>query len=134
LHRYQSPLLVLPWVFLGSCPRQLEDVTLKLKEELGVTILMNFQEGDVDMNPETMIQGLIPLTCPCMLPPAGRTTMLPQNVFLLHGLLENGHTVYVHCKADVDRSTTVVCGLLMFVLGWSKRKVHYFVTPRSVVV
>lgn len=36
--------IVLPWVFLGSCPRQLEDVTLKLKGELGVTMLMNFQK------------------------------------------------------------------------------------------
>uniref|UniRef100_A0A8C7LS99 Tyrosine specific protein phosphatases domain-containing protein n=1 Tax=Oncorhynchus mykiss TaxID=8022 RepID=A0A8C7LS99_ONCMY len=123
------------WVFLGSCPRQLDQVTLKLKEELGVTMLVNFQkEGDVvnifsgyyrdpgqDMTPETMIH----LYRDCRLRLWMR--ILPQNVFLLHGLLENGHTVYVHCKADVGRSTTVVC-LLMFVLGWSKRKEHYFET------
>lgn len=56
--------------------------------------------------------------------------MLPQAVFLLHGLLESGHSVYVHCNAGVGRSTAAVCGLLMYVLGWSMRKVQYFVAAR----
>lgn len=60
--------------------------------------------------------------------------MLPQAVFLLHGLLENGHTVYVHCHADGGRSTAAVCGLLMYVLGWSLRKVQYFVAARRPAV
>lgn len=69
------------------------------------------------------------------LPPAtGRVRMLPQAVFLLHGLLENGHSVYVHCNAGVGRSTAAVCGLLMYVLGWSARKVQYFVTARRPAV
>uniref|UniRef100_A0A8K9Y132 Tyrosine specific protein phosphatases domain-containing protein n=1 Tax=Oncorhynchus mykiss TaxID=8022 RepID=A0A8K9Y132_ONCMY len=132
---YYSPMSSL----LTSCPRQLDQVTLKLKEELGVTMLVNFQkEGDVvnifsgyyrdpgqDMTPETMIH--LYRDCRLRLWTADVMRILPQNVFLLHGLLENGHTVYVHCKADVGRSTTVVC-LLMFVLGWSKRKEHYFET------
>ena len=64
----------------------------------------------------------------------GRIRMLPQAVFLLHGLLENGHTVYVHCNAGVGRSTAAVCGLLMYALGWSLRKVQYFVAVRRPVV
>lgn len=60
--------------------------------------------------------------------------MLPQAVFLLHGLLENGHTVYVHCNAGVGRSTAAVCGMLMYVLGWSLRKVQYFVAGRRPAV
>lgn len=60
--------------------------------------------------------------------------MLPQAVFLLHGLLENGHTVYVHCNAGVGRSTAAVCGLLMYVLGWTLRKVQYFVAARRPAV
>lgn len=60
--------------------------------------------------------------------------MLPQAVFLLHGLLENGHTVYIHCNAGVGRSTAAVCGLLMYVLGWSVRKVQYFVAARRPAV
>lgn len=65
---------------------------------------------------------------------AGRIRMLPQAVFLLYGLLENGHTVYVHCNAGVGRSTAAVCGLLMYVLGWSMRKVQYFVAARRPAV
>ncbi|XP_035614089.1 laforin isoform X2 [Oncorhynchus keta] len=145
---------VLPRVFLGSCPRQVEHVTLKLKEELGVTAVMNFQtEGDMvnnssgcrrdpgqEMTPETMMHlyrdcGLAYVWIPTPdMSTEGRTRVLPQAVFLLHGLLENGHTVYVHCNAGVGRSTAAVCGLLMYVLGWSKRKVQYFVTARRAAV
>ncbi|XP_056437079.1 laforin isoform X2 [Gadus chalcogrammus] len=40
-----------PRVWLGSCPRQVEHVTIKLKHELGVTAVMNFQtETDVATN------------------------------------------------------------------------------------
>lgn len=69
-----------------------------------------------------------------ILPSAGRTRMLPQAVFLLYGLLKNGHTVYVHCNAGVGRSTAAVCGLLMYVLGWRLRKVQYYLTARRVAV
>lgn len=60
--------------------------------------------------------------------------MLPQAVLLLHSLLENGHIVYVHCNAGVGRSTAAVCGFLMYVLGWSLRKVQYFVTTKRPAV
>lgn len=39
---------VLQRVWLGSCPRQVEHVTIKMKHELGITAVMNFQtEWDV---------------------------------------------------------------------------------------
>lgn len=42
---------VLPRVWLGSCPRQVEHVTVKMKHELGITAVMNFQtEWDVVNN------------------------------------------------------------------------------------
>ncbi|MEE6475123.1 hypothetical protein FKM82_010634 [Ascaphus truei] len=42
---------ILPNIWLGSCPRQLEHVTIKLKHELGVTAVINFQtESDVIQN------------------------------------------------------------------------------------
>lgn len=44
----------------------------------------------------------------CVFSSAGRIRMLPQAVYLLHGLLANGHTVYVHCNAGVGRSTAAV--------------------------
>ncbi|XP_034435261.1 laforin [Hippoglossus hippoglossus] len=145
---------VLPRVWLGSCPRQVEHVTIKMKHDLGITAVMNFQtEGDVvnnsydcrrnpgeAMTPDTMMHlykdcGMVYLWMPTPdMSTEGRIRMLPQAVFLLKGLLENGHTVYVHCNAGVGRSTAAVCGLLMYVLGWSLRKVQYFVAVRRPVV
>ncbi|XP_053301262.1 laforin [Pleuronectes platessa] len=145
---------VLPRVWLGSCPRKVEHVTIKMKHDLGITAVVNFQtEGDVvnnshgcrcdpgeAMTPETMMHlykdcGMVYLWMPTPdMSTEGRIRMLPQAVFLLKGLLENGHTVYVHCNAGVGRSTAAVCGLLMYVLGWSLRKVQYFVAVRRPVV
>ncbi|XP_058468859.1 laforin [Solea solea] len=145
---------VLPCIWLGSCPRQVEHVTIKMKHELGITAVMNFQtESDLvnnsygcrrnpgeAMTPETMMHlykdcGIVYVWLPTPdMSTEGRIRMLPQAVFLLHGLLANGHSVYVHCNAGVGRSTAAVCGLLMYVLGWSLRKVQYFVTVRRPVV
>lgn len=42
---------ILPNIWLGSCPRQVEHVTIKLKHELGITAVMNFQtEWDIVQN------------------------------------------------------------------------------------
>ncbi|XP_029449889.1 laforin isoform X2 [Rhinatrema bivittatum] len=144
---------ILPNIWLGSCPRQLEHVTVKLKHELGVTAVMNFQtEWDViqnsrgcnryhePMSPETMMKlyrdaGLVYVWIPTPdMSTEGRVRMLPQAVYLLYGLLENGHTVYVHCNAGVGRSTAAVCGFLMYVMGWSLRKVQYFVTSKRAAI
>ncbi|XP_028858354.1 laforin isoform X1 [Denticeps clupeoides] len=145
---------VLPRVWLGSCPRQREHVTLKLKYELGVTAVMNFQtEWDVVnnsygcrldssevMTPETMMHlykenniAYVWIPTPDM-STEGRVRMLPQAVLALWGLLENGHIVYVHCNAGVGRSTAAVCGLLRYVLGWSMRKVQYHLVSRRAAV
>lgn len=64
----------------------------------------------------------------------GRVQMLPQAVCLLHALLENGHTVYVHCNAGVGRSTAAVCGWLQYVMGWNLRKVQYFLMAKRPAV
>ncbi|XP_061899492.1 laforin [Entelurus aequoreus] len=145
---------VLPRLWLGSCPRLAEHVTIKMKHDLGITAVMNFQtEGDVmnnshgcrrnlgdAMTVDTMMHlyndcGLVYVWMPTPdMSTEGRVRMLPQAVFLLHGLLENGHTVYIHCNAGVGRSTAAVCGLLMYVLGWSLRKVQYVVATRRPVV
>lgn len=74
-------------------------------------------------------------TCDCALfLSLGRIQMLPQAVCLLHGLLENGHTVYVHCNAGVGRSTAAVSGWLKYVMGWNIRKVQYFLASRRPAV
>ncbi|XP_043857557.1 laforin isoform X3 [Dromiciops gliroides] len=136
---------ILPNLWLGSCPRQLEHVTIKMKHELKVTAVINFQtEWDIiqnssgcnrypePMSPDTMIRlykeegiSYIWLPTPDM-STEGRVQMLPQAVFLLNSLLENGHIIYIHCNAGVGRSTAVVCGWLKYVMGWNLRKVQYF--------
>nr|XP_016854256.1 PREDICTED: laforin isoform X5 [Anolis carolinensis] len=144
---------ILPNLWLGSCPRQVEHVTVKLKHELGITAIMNFQtEWDIvqnswgcnrypePMSPEVLMklykeEGLAYVWMPTPdMSTEGRVQMLPQAVCLLHGLLENGHTVYVHCNAGVGRSTAAVCGWLKYVLGWNLRKVQYFVASRRAAV
>ncbi|XP_064412025.1 laforin isoform X2 [Latimeria chalumnae] len=144
---------ILPQIWLGSCPRHLEHVTVKLKHELEVTAVMNFQtEWDIVQNswgcnrkmepvtPETMMElyrdtGLAYVWIPTPdMSTEGRVRMLPQAVYLLHGLLETGHTVYVHCNAGVGRSTAAVCGFLMYILGWSLRKVQYFLASKRPAV
>lgn len=50
IHAFVAPR-VLPRIWLGSCPRQVEHVTIKMKHELGITAVMNFQtEWDVVNN------------------------------------------------------------------------------------
>ncbi|XP_070362899.1 laforin isoform X2 [Equus asinus] len=144
---------ILPNIWLGSCPRQVEHVTIKLKHELGITAVMNFQtEWDIvqnssgcnrypePMTPDTMIklykeEGLAYIWMPTPdMSTEGRVQMLPQAVCLLHALLQNGHTVYVHCNAGVGRSTAAVCGWLQYVMGWTLRKVQYFLMAKRPVV
>ncbi|XP_019807220.1 laforin isoform X1 [Globicephala melas] len=144
---------ILPNIWLGSCPRQVEHVTIKLKHELGITAVMNFQtEWDIvqnssgcnrypePMTPDTMIklykeEGLAYIWMPTPdMSTEGRVQMLPQAVCLLHALLENGHTVYVHCNAGVGRSTAAICGWLQYVLGWNRRKVQYFLVAKRPAV
>jgi protein-tyrosine phosphatase len=43
---------------------------------------------------------------------------LPECVTALHRLLEEGHTVYLHCTAGVNRSPTVAIAYLHWCLGW----------------
>ncbi|XP_063079091.1 laforin [Engraulis encrasicolus] len=142
---------ILPRVWLGSCPRRLEHLKVTLKEELGVTAVMNFQtEWDIcnnsnacrpdhwhePMSPDVMTRlyreyGIDYVWIPTPdMSTEGRVQMLPQAVFLLQGLLGSGHVVYVHCNAGVGRSTAAVCGLLMYVLGWSLRRAQYHLCGR----
>lgn len=77
---------------------------------------------------------LVSLFTYCSVLSLGRVQMLPQAVCLLHALLENGHTVYVHCNAGVGRSTAAVCGWLHYVIGWNLRKVQYFIMAKRPAV
>uniref|UniRef100_A0A7N9D0R4 Uncharacterized protein n=1 Tax=Macaca fascicularis TaxID=9541 RepID=A0A7N9D0R4_MACFA len=132
---------ILPNIWLGSCPRQVEHVTIKLKRELGITAVMNFQtEWDIvqnssgcnrypePMTPDTMIklyreEGLAYIWMPTPdMSTEGRVQMLPQAVCLLHALLEKGHIVCALQRRVA--STAAVC-------GW---KVQYFLMAKRPAV
>uniref|UniRef100_UPI00358F90D6 laforin n=1 Tax=Myxine glutinosa TaxID=7769 RepID=UPI00358F90D6 len=135
---------ILHCLWLGSCPRQKEHVTTILRHDLAVTAIMNFQtEHDLATNSAGCAPGqqvtvdtmsalchqaemvYIWIPTPDM-STEGRIRMLPQAVFLLHGLLECGHTVYVHCNAGVGRAAAAIAGYLRYILGWSARRCEYF--------
>jgi protein-tyrosine phosphatase len=45
-------------------------------------------------------------------------TCLPDSVAALERMLKQGHSVYVHCSAGVNRSPTVVAAYLHWCLGY----------------
>jgi len=45
-------------------------------------------------------------------------TCLPDSVAVLERMLKQGHSVYVHCSAGVNRSPTVVAAYLHWWLGY----------------
>lgn len=47
---------------------------------------------------------------------------LPDATRALSGLLEDDHTVYVHCTAGINRSPLVVLGYLVFVEGMDRQE------------
>ncbi|MFO7905052.1 MAG: dual specificity protein phosphatase family protein [Planctomycetota bacterium] len=52
---------------------------------------------------------------------------LPGAVRELDGLLEDGHVVYVHCSAGINRSPSVVIGYLHWVRNWSLEDADLYV-------
>jgi Dual specificity phosphatase, catalytic domain len=55
---------------------------------------------------------------------------LPKCVAALHGLLEEGHTVYLHCTAGANRSPTVAIAYLHWCLGWDLDSAVKYVEER----
>jgi atypical dual specificity phosphatase len=117
---------ILPHLFVGSCPRSPEDID-RLKREAGITAVVNLQtSGDFtywdiewsvleahyretsvevrwvpiqDFNPDALREGL------------------PKCVEALAGLVNDGHTVFVHCNVGVNRSPSVVIAYLHWIDG-----------------
>ncbi|XP_078741551.1 laforin, partial [Lampetra fluviatilis] len=147
---------VLPRLWLGSCPRVPSHVSATLRVALGATAIVNLQTAeDVEANSGACA----PATCGyagtapqrlqelcrregiayVWLPTAdmcteGRTQVLPQAAWILHGLLAGGHSVYVHCNAGVGRAAAAVAGYLCHVLGWAPRRAHYHLAAQRPAV
>lgn len=114
---------VLPNLLVGSDPR-LEEEFQELKS-LKITAILSLQtdedrgEGGVE-GERTAAQkaGLAFSSVPVEdFNRADLEICLPKSVAELERLLKQGHTVYVHCTAGVNRSPTVVAAYLHWCLG-----------------
>jgi len=132
-------------LWVGSCPRSRRHIE-KLRDELKVTCLLNFQTHEDAKNnfpdpehfPEwdkrtpqviydlfkeySLAYVWIPTTD---MSTQDRANMLPQAAFILGALIQNGHAVYVHCNAGVGRSVAAACGFLCYCLNHPVRLVHH---------
>jgi len=119
-NRIQPRLLV--GTFLESS-REVE----RLQKEEDVTAVLNLQtDEDLRMNSfaeplENLYDGSGVILCRVPIRDFDDSQLqqkLPECVAALDQLLGEGHTVYLHCTAGVNRSPTVATAYLHWRLGW----------------
>src|ERR1700681_2205249 len=114
---------VLPNLALGSAP-QVDEEFQELKSQL-ITAILSLQtdqdRGHGGIEAEQIAADKAGLAV-CSVPiedfnRAELRVRLPDGVTALERLLKQGHIVYVHCTAGVNRSPTVVAAYLHWCLG-----------------
>jgi atypical dual specificity phosphatase len=126
-----DPSQVLPNLFVGSYPRSHEDID-RLRWDFGITAVLNMQ-SDADMialsvpwyrlEPYYAELDIEVRRVPVRdFDPDDLRRQLPRCVEGLDDLLQQGHTVYVHCNMGMNRSPSVVIAYLIWVLGWNFEK------------
>jgi protein-tyrosine phosphatase len=116
-----------PRLLVGAFLESAHEVELLRKHE-GVTAVLNLQT-DEDIRtarffaepPENLYPGSGVKLCRVPVRDFDDSDLqqkLPDCVTALHRLLEEGHTVYLHCTAGVNRSPTVAIAYLHWCLGW----------------
>lgn len=140
---------ILPNLYVGSCPRQLKHIQ-HLKQDLKVTAIFNLQTAeDIKNNfPDPLASTRTPEAVSQIYQSAdlryvwmptedmsdvGRKLVVAQCALILDGLVQNGHSVYVHCNAGVGRSVAAVCAYLCFSIGLDLRKVNFLVNAKRPV-
>jgi atypical dual specificity phosphatase len=113
---------------LGSCPRQLSELDA-IRVETRISAILSLQHDECLEQHEIdyprhvrhgRALGLRMERCPLRdFDPADQRRGLPAAVQMLHSLLRQGHRVYVHCTAGVNRSSLVVLTYLTLVEGLS---------------
>ena len=111
---------------VGSCPRTVSDLDI-LHVEARVSALLSLQHDEclathgIDYPRQVRYGrrlGLAMERCPLRdFDPADQRRGLPSAVRALYGLLRQGHRVYVHCTAGINRSPRVVLAYLTLVEG-----------------
>lgn len=116
-----------PKLLVGALLESAHEVELMRQHE-GVTAVLNLQTDEdiraarsVADHPETLYAacGLEHCRVPVRdFDELHLQQRLPACVAALRRLLEEGHTVYLHCTAGVNRSPTVAIAYLHWCLGW----------------
>ena len=117
---------ILPHLFAGSCPRSPEDID-GLRREAGITAVVNLQ-SDADFDdweidwPELENyygeSGVEVRRVPVQdFNPDALRQNLPRCVAAVDSLMKDGHTVYVHCNAGMNRSPSTVIAYLHWIEG-----------------
>ena len=111
---------------VGSCPRTPSDLDA-LRVETRVSAVLSVQHDEclkkqeIDYPRQVRYGRRLGLTmerCPLRdFDPADQWRGLPTAVRGLYGLLRQGHRVYVHCTAGINRSPLVVLAYLTLVEG-----------------
>ncbi len=132
---------ILPRLLVGSCPENAEDID-RLRRDLGVTAILSLQtdqdHADLEIDGEKLEVryqdvGIALRRCPVRdFDAEDLCRSLPDCVKALHELLGEGHTVYVHCTAGVNRSPSVVIAYLHWVQGWPLDKAFAHVMSRRI--
>ena len=116
-----------PWLFVGAFLESAHEVEMLQRRE-GVTAVLNLQtDEDIEEarffaeHPEALYADTGIKVCRVPVRDFDESDLqqkLPECVAALRGLLEQGHTVYLHCTAGVNRSPTVAIAYLHWCVGW----------------
>lgn len=144
--------LVYTKLYCGSTPRHTSHIDL-LKEQYGVTAIMNFQTAEDiqnnfpdpdafpnkdDRDPNYLFdlyerKGLVYVWIPTTdMSTSARSQMVPYAGLILNGLLTKDHCVYVHCNAGVGRSVACCCAYIHFCAGKSIRETNVIINTTRV--
>lgn len=117
---------ILDCLYVGSCPTSQTDVQ-ELKE-LGITAVLNLQTDEdiawrnIDrdgVSAAYRAYRLREIRYPIRdFDYEDLRRRLPEAVRLLHNLVKEGHRVYVHCTAGMNRSPTVIIAYLHWAMNW----------------
>jgi protein-tyrosine phosphatase len=115
---------VLSQIVIGSYPETTADID-RLRQDLGVTAVLNVQSEEDDeylsipwsvLESHYRLSGIEVRRVPVIdFDQADLRRNLPECVAALRELIDDGHTVYVHCTAGIGRSPSVVIAYLHWV-------------------
>ena len=111
---------------IGSCPRGPADLD-RLQTEAQISAVLSLQhdkclrELAIDypqLARHGRARGLLMERSPMRdFDPSDQRRRLPEAVRVLHGLLSQGHRVYLHCTAGINRSSLVAVAYLAWIEG-----------------